>query len=112
MQVIVNTDNHIVGRESLAQWVEGEVEDALERFGDQLTRVEVHLNDTNSPAKSGGDDKRCLLEARLAGLQPVAVTNHAASLREAVAGALDKMEKSLDRKLGRIATLKGHTTED
>jgi hypothetical protein len=110
MQVIVNTDKHIAGRERLARWVEGEVEDALGRFGEQPTRVEVHLNDSNSPARSGGDDKRCLLEARLAGVQPVAVTHHAASLREAVAGALDRMEKSLDRKLGRLATLKGHTT--
>ena len=112
MQVIVNSDHNIVGRESLVTWVRGQVEDALSRFADQLTRVEVHLNDENSSSKRGGDDKRCLVEARIAGLPPVAVSHHADALREAVAGAIDKMEKSLERKLTRIASVKGRTTED
>src|SRR5690349_21199176 len=95
MQIQVNTDNHIVGRESLAAWVQAEVEGAMDRFGEQLTRIEVHLGDENS-TKAGSDDKRCMLEARLAGLQPIAVTHHAGTLREALSGALDKLEKSLE----------------
>ena len=46
MQVIVNSDHNIVGRESLVTWVRGQVEDALSRFADQLTRVD------NPPAQA------------------------------------------------------------
>jgi ribosome-associated translation inhibitor RaiA len=112
MQVLVNSDNHILGRESLAAWVQEQVEAALGRFGDRITRVEVHLNDLNSPTKAGTDDKRCMVEARLGGMPPVAVSHQAPALREAVSGALDKIEKSLERKLSRFATLKGRATED
>jgi ribosome-associated translation inhibitor RaiA len=74
----------------------------LERFSDQVTRVEVHLSDENSDKKSGGADIRCLLEARLAGRQPVAVTDEAATLEQAVDGAVRKMRRSLDSTLGRL----------
>ncbi len=105
MQIQVNSDNHIVGRESLSEWVKGQVEGTLDRFGDHVTRVEAHLGDENS-TKQGAADKRCMLEARIAGLQPIAVTHHAPSLGEAVSGALDKLEKSIDRTLGRLTDSK------
>jgi ribosome-associated translation inhibitor RaiA len=111
MHIQVNTDNHIVGRESLASWVQAEVAGAMDRFGEQVTRVEVHLGDENS-VKSGGDDKRCMLEARLAGLQPIAVTHHAPTLREAVSGAIDKLEKSLDRTVERLGDAQKRRTRD
>ena len=109
MQVQVNTDNNIDGRDEFIRRVEAEVEGTLGRFGDQITRVEVHLSDVNA-AKSGGDDKRCLMEARLAGRQPVAVSHEAATLEEAVDGAADKMKRSLDSTLGRLGGHKGQTS--
>jgi len=45
---------------------------------------------------------RCLLEARLAGRQPVAVTDAAATVEQAVDGAVRKMRRSLDSTLGRL----------
>ena len=48
MLIQVNTDHNIEGRETLATHVQGVVEDALSRFKDQITRVEVHLSDENS----------------------------------------------------------------
>jgi len=68
MQIQVNTDNHIKGRADVVRLVHSCVEGAVGRFADRITRVEVHLSDTNSH-KSGGADKRCVLEARLAGLR-------------------------------------------
>ncbi len=109
MQVQVNTDNNIDGRDEFIRRVEAEVEGTLGRFADQITRVEVHLSDANA-AKSGGDDKRCLMEARLAGRQPVAVSHEAATLEEAVDGAADKMKRSLDSTLGRLGGHKGQTS--
>lgn len=101
MQIQINTDNNIEGREELAMQVEGVVQDSLSRFSDQITRVEVHLSDENSH-KSGQDDKRCMMEARLEGRQPAAVTHQAATLSEAVDGAAEKLTALLESTLGRL----------
>lgn len=102
MQVIqVNTDDNIEGGEELALRVQTEVENALARFGDQITRVEVHLRDENSH-KGGTNDKRCAMEARPAGLPPVAVTHSAATVDLAVNGASEKLERLLDSAFGRL----------
>lgn len=74
----------------------------MKRFGDQITRVEVHLSDENSDKKSGKKDKRCLIEARLAGLQPLAVSHEAATMEHAVDGAVDKLMRSIDTTLGKL----------
>jgi ribosome-associated translation inhibitor RaiA len=63
--------------------------------------VEVHLSDENG-AKSGQQDQRCMLEARLEGRQPVSVTDHAATLEQAVDGAAHKLARLLDSRLGRL----------
>lgn len=101
MQVQVNTDNHIQGREDLAERVKGLVAEGLERFSDRVTRVEVHLSDENS-RKAGEDDKRCLLEARLSGMHPIAVSHQASALQQAIDGALDKLRRALDSALGKL----------
>ncbi len=69
MRVQLKTDRHMAAHNELTHQVETVMEGAVGRFADQITRVEVHLSDENSQ-KGGGDDTRCLLEARLAGLQP------------------------------------------
>lgn len=102
MKIQINTDRNIAGREKLVAQVRVVVEDALSRFSDQITRVEVHLSDENSRKKSGHDDKRCVLEARLEGLQPIAVSHQAATLDQAVDGAAEKLKKSLESTLGRL----------
>ena len=109
MQVEVNTDNHIDGTDELSRLVEAEVEGTLGRFGDQIIRVIVQLNDTNSH-KSGDRDKRCLMEARIAGHQPVAVSHEAATLEDAIAAAAEKLERSLDHILGKLGQKKGRTS--
>jgi ribosome-associated translation inhibitor RaiA len=101
MHIQVNTDNNIEGREELATQVEAVVEEALSRFSDQITRVEVHLSDENSH-KSGQNDKRCLMEARLEGRRPTAVTHQAATLGQAIDGAADKLQKVIESTLGRL----------
>lgn len=102
MQIQINTDSNIEGNDRLVQQVEAVVRHALNRFGAQVTRVEVHLSDENSDKKFGTEDKRCLLEARLAGLRPISVTDHAATLEQAVDGAVEKLTRSLESTLGRL----------
>ncbi|MFT5390441.1 MAG: ribosome-associated translation inhibitor RaiA [Gammaproteobacteria bacterium] len=101
MKIQLNTDAHIDGTEALAAQVSATVEQALERFGEHVTRVEVHLSDENG-GKSGQHDQRCMLEARLERRQPVAVTDHAATLEQAVHGAAQKLARLLDSTLGRL----------
>jgi ribosome-associated translation inhibitor RaiA len=100
MQIQLNTDNNIRGDDALRDEVEGVVASALDRFGERVTRVEVHLNDVNS-VKGGDDDKRCMLEARLSGREPIAVTHTGPSLDLALDGALDKLVRSLDSVVGK-----------
>jgi ribosome-associated translation inhibitor RaiA len=111
MQVLVNSDHHITATEGLSQWVEEVVSGTLDRFADRITRVEVHLNDTNSH-KLGDNDKRCMMEARLGGLKPIAVTEQAAALREAVVGAVEKLERALEHSLGRLEETAGRAPPD
>jgi ribosome-associated translation inhibitor RaiA len=101
VQVKINTDHNIEGHEEFAAQVRGVVESVLTRFRNRITRVEVHLSEEHSH-KSGPDDKRCMLEARLEGRQPVAVTHQAATLDEAVRGAADKMARLIESTLGRL----------
>ena len=102
MQVQVETDNHVENREKLIEHVEGVIRDAVDRYVDQVTHVEAHLGDANSGGKSGADDMRCMLEARVAGLKTIAVKHHAASLHLAIEGAADKLTKALDALLGKV----------
>ena len=101
MKIQVNTDTHIDGHERLATHVSATIEHALKRFTDHVTRVEVHLSDENGD-KTGPLDQRCMLEVRLEGRQPVAVTEHANTQEQAVSGATQKMLRLLDSTLGRL----------
>ncbi len=101
MQIQINTDSNIEGRESLVSEVTSVVEGAMGRFSDRITRVEVHLSDLNSD-KGGEDDKRCMMEARLEGLRPMAVSHTASTIDDAVDGAAEKLKRSLESTLGRL----------
>src|SRR5262245_43972166 len=105
MLVHITTDNHVQGRERLVREVEASVEESLGRFAPQITRVEVHLSDENGK-KPGDNDKRCKLEARLAGLAALGVTGAGSNLDQAVGSALEKLHHLLDHKLGRLSEKK------
>ncbi len=102
MKIQINTDNNIENREELADQAEATVESTLGHLAEHLTRVEVHLSDENSD-KGGAHDKRCMMEARLEGHQPIAVTDEAETLDQAIDGAAEKLKHSLDHTLGRLS---------
>ncbi|MGB4812659.1 MAG: HPF/RaiA family ribosome-associated protein [Methylophilaceae bacterium] len=103
MHIQINTDKNITGHEALAQGVKETLDRALARFAGQITRLEVHLSDENSASKSGVIDKRCLLEARPAGREPVSVSDLAHSIDQAVSGAAHKMVSLLESELGKLS---------
>lgn len=119
MKIQINSDDHVDANAAMAAEVMATVEGALSRFKAHISRVEVHLSDENAGkgghgAKSppGGTsapgDKRCMLEARLEGRQPVAVTAHALEMSQAVQGAADKLVRLLQTTLGRASGHRAH----
>lgn len=104
MQIQINTDHNIHGGEDLSRRVHQIIEDSVAHLSERITRIEAHLSDENS-GKHGPNDKRCMLEARVAGLDPIAVTHQASSMQIAIQGATDKLEKALERTLGRLQDL-------
>lgn len=109
MLVQVRTDNHITNSEALAGRIRDEVEGAFQnRFGDQLRRIEVYVQDLNS--HKGGTDKRCSIEAHLAGMQPIAVHDNADTVDAVVSGAVDKMLRALERTVDRLGDRRGRVS--
>ena len=101
MRIQINSDKNVAVDTRVIQFVRGEVNRFLKRFGSKLTRVEVHLSDVNS-RKFGINDKRCLIEARPARHRPLTATNRAKTMRQAVGGALTKVRSGLETFYGRL----------
>ncbi len=110
MIVQVKTDNHIQGSAELTSEVEEVLENALARFNPRITRVDVHFSDVNSRQKHSDDDKRCVMEARLAGLKPVAVSHNGSTIAQALEGAAETLQQTLLKTLRRLEHAKGRTS--
>lgn len=102
MNIQFNTDHNITGSEELSAPLMALISEGLSRYSSKITRIEVHLTDEDGN-KDGQNDKRCILEARIEGMQPIAVTNHANTHEQAVRGAIDMLKTSLDTILGRLS---------
>jgi len=102
MTIQFNTDKNINGNEEFIAPYVAQIEDELSRYSDQITRIEVHLSDEDGN-KNGLNAIRCMIEARLEGRQPIAVTNQADTHDQAVGGAIDKLATSLDTIIGKLS---------
>ncbi|GGX11209.1 hypothetical protein [Aquimarina muelleri] len=101
MTIQINTDKILSGEKRRCDFFTSQVAEALQRFESHITRIEVHLKDENGK-KDGFNDISCLLEARLEGRQPIAVTNQADTTDLAVAGAINKIKTAIETILGKI----------
>ena len=99
MDIQINTDHNIEGHEDLAAETTDVVARALRKFSDHITRVEVHLGDENGP-KAGQNEMRCMLEARIEGRPPIAVTHRADTISLAVDGAATDLVGLIENTLG------------
>ncbi|OYW14236.1 MAG: hypothetical protein B7Y82_14040 [Sphingomonadales bacterium 32-65-25] len=106
MQILVNTDNAIEGSEGLIERTEAIAREGLSRFSDRITRVELHLSDTNS--ERGGVDKRCVVEVRPKGLDPVVTTDQAETVDKVVLAAIHKMVNLLETTFGKLSARRDH----
>jgi hypothetical protein len=109
VQIQVNSDGNIAVDTQVIRSIGAEVNRVLKRFADRLTRVQVHLRDVNSH-KFGTHDKRCLIEARLSDHRALNASSGAATVKEAVGGALTKLQNSLQTFFGRLGKRHQDTT--
>lgn len=95
MNIEIRTDKNIHGSERLISYVRAELTQEFQRYSERITHFSVHISDENGE-KSGDHDKRCMIEARPAGLKPVAVTHKATNIDASIHGAIDKLKRSLE----------------
>ena len=98
MQIQVHS-NGIANSDAINARLREDIEAALKVFAGQVTRVEAHLHDDNGPKH--GTDKRCVLEIRLAGHQPLAVEASDRDLYQAITLATGKAERAVRHRLER-----------
>lgn len=101
MQFQFNTGYGVDGTEAWGAEVEEAMRSALGHWTSHLTRIEVHLRDENA-GKGGESDKRCEIEARIAGRPPLSVTDAAAGFEQAIHGATTKLEHALRHAVGKL----------
>lgn len=100
MQILTNPGDGVHVSDALEEHIQGKLGGVERRFGDRLTRVEVHFKDGNG--QKGGVDTSCVMESHPAGLDPVVVEADAEDAYSASHAAAKKLEKALDHRVGRL----------
>ena len=101
MQILLHSDPNTDGGHLMAEHMQKVVQDAMARFAEHVTRVEAHLSDINSQAKSSDGDIHCTLEARLVGLDAIAVKDQASNAHQAIEGAVRKLKRAVGTALAK-----------
>lgn len=103
MQIQINGD--FEHSDMLDKHITDQVTKALAHHDNQITRVELHLGDEN--AKKGGMDKRCTLEVRLRGHQPIAVHDQGDNYYGVVTSTCEKAGRAVSHRLERLNDKRG-----
>jgi hypothetical protein len=91
MQILLNTDPYVDGREAMVEHLESVVMEVLGQFGTRILCVEAYLSDANGANQARPKDIHCTLAAQSVGLEPVVARHHAGTAHQAVHGALRKL---------------------
>jgi ribosome-associated translation inhibitor RaiA len=89
--------------EDVVRYTEDKIAARLQKIGQRLMGVVVHVKDVNGPR--GGEGLVCHMEARLAHLEPVNVEERDDDLREAIDLALSRLEAAVTRHVQRARSL-------
>ena len=95
MHILLHSDPNTDGSHLMADHLQKVVQHAMARYDERVTRVEAHLSDSHSQAKSGNGDIQCTLEARLVGLDAIVVKDHASNAHQAIEGAVHKLQRAV-----------------
>ena len=99
MQIQINYGD-VNNSPAISDHVTKQVNRALKHTAKRITRVEVHLRD-DKQKRGGPSDKRCTMEARIAGQQPIATSDSHNDLYQVITQAADKLSRAVQRKLER-----------
>jgi ribosome-associated translation inhibitor RaiA len=103
MFIEFHSDSNVNATDETVAPFRDQINNSLSKYSHQVSSVQVHFSDENG--KQGGqDDKRCMIEVRLDGMNPIAVTGRSSSLAQALKLAIDKMKTSLDTRRDRLKT--------
>lgn len=94
MIIQINTDKAIDGDKNNIDYFSELIREELKRYESNITRIEVHLKDENGN-KEGYKDMLCMIEVRLKGKQPIAVTNQGDTVSLAITGAISKLNTAV-----------------
>jgi len=89
--------------DALGEHIEKQIAHALRHHENRFTRVDVHVHDDKA-GRRGDADKRCVIEARPAGADPLAVEDHGEEFYATVAGAAKKLERAAQHFVDRHRT--------
>lgn len=94
MIIQLNTDKNLTIHAEYESKINEVLTQQLDRYSQYISRLEVHLSDENG-SKSGLNDKRCLLEARLEGKQPIVASDMGDTYDLALKSATEKLKHAL-----------------
>lgn len=98
MIIQFNTDHSIKGIKKLKAPLEAVMTSGSDKTYSKITQLEVYLSGEDSNT-DGQNDKLCKIEARLEGMNPIAVSSNANTHEQAVEGAMHMLKHSLDARL-------------
>ena len=101
MIIQLNADKNLAIHSEYEAQITQNLNKDLERYTSYITRIEVHLSDENGN-KSGLNDKRCLLEARLEGKQPIVASDLGNTYDLALKGATEKLSNALNTTVSKM----------
>ncbi len=101
MYIQINADKNLNVRDTFAKKLKTFISEKLQRFDENLTRLDVHFSDING-RKAGVMDKQCAIEARLNGKPPLAARALGDNYELALKGAIEKLMASLERITGKM----------
>ncbi|MET4082155.1 ribosome-associated translation inhibitor RaiA [Pedobacter sp. UYP30] len=101
MTIQLNADKNLTIHSDYEAQMSEKLENELKRFSEHITRLEVHLSDENG-SKEGQEDKKCLIECRVEGKQPMAATDFGNSYDQALNGAVGKLKNALTTMIGKL----------
>jgi len=101
MIIQFNTDKTINGDDRHQDFFTDQIATELDRYQSHISRIEAHISDQNGK-KDGFNDIQCMLEARIEGRQPIAVSAQEDTIELAVSGAIDKLKAALETIMGRM----------
>jgi putative sigma-54 modulation protein len=104
--VVMHIDTRTHGfelTEGLSAHLQRRLHFALGRIGNRVQRVMVRLSDLNG--SRGGIDKRCRVQLQLPGQPDVVVEDTRSDLYAAIASAVERAARALDRRSGRLRQL-------